>query len=66
MGVRPTSSIVRSTTTTWPRTRSPEHAVEMFRAIPGARLCVIPNAGHGAMPEETVLAFLQEEVASQQ
>jgi hypothetical protein len=34
----------------------------MFRTIPGAQLCVVPNAGHGAMPKETVLAFLQEEV----
>ena len=37
---------------------TPEHAVEMFRAIPGAQLCVIPNAGHGILPAETVLAFL--------
>ena len=43
---------------------TPEHAVEMFRAIPGARLCVVPNAGHGAMPKETVLAFLLEEATS--
>jgi pimeloyl-ACP methyl ester carboxylesterase len=40
---------------------TPEHAVEMFRTIPGAQLCVVPNAGHGTMPEETVLRFLQEE-----
>jgi pimeloyl-ACP methyl ester carboxylesterase len=45
---------------------TPEHAVEMFRAIPGAQLCVIPNAGHGVMPEETVLGFLLEDVASPQ
>jgi len=37
---------------------TPEHAVEMFRTIPGARLCVVPNAGHGVMPTETILAFL--------
>jgi pimeloyl-ACP methyl ester carboxylesterase len=37
---------------------TPEHTVEMFRAIPDAQLCVMPNAGHGAMPFETVLAFL--------
>jgi pimeloyl-ACP methyl ester carboxylesterase len=43
---------------------TPEHAVEMFRAIPGAQLCVVPNAGHGVMPEETVLAFLRQEAAS--
>ena len=40
---------------------TPEHAVEMFRAIPGAQLCVIPHAGHGVLPEEAVLTFLQEE-----
>lgn len=44
---------------------TPEHAVEMFRAIPRAQLSVIPNAGHGVMPEETVLRFLLEEVASE-
>jgi pimeloyl-ACP methyl ester carboxylesterase len=43
---------------------TPEHAVEMFRAIPDAQLCVVPNAGHGAMPAETVLAFLREEPLS--
>jgi pimeloyl-ACP methyl ester carboxylesterase len=42
----------------------PEHAVEMFRTIPGAQLCVVPNAGHGAMPKETVLTFLREEATS--
>jgi len=40
---------------------TPEHAVEMFRTIPGAQLCVVPNAGHGTMPQEAVLRFLQEE-----
>lgn len=39
---------------------TPEHAVEMFRTIPDAQLCVVPNAGHGARPKETILAFLQE------
>jgi len=43
---------------------TPEHAVEMFRTIPGAQLCVVPNAGHGVMPEETVLGFLQEKATS--
>jgi pimeloyl-ACP methyl ester carboxylesterase len=38
---------------------TPEHAVEMFRAIPGAQLCVVPNSGHGAMPAETMLTFLR-------
>jgi pimeloyl-ACP methyl ester carboxylesterase len=37
---------------------TPEHAVEMFRTIPGAQLCVVPGAGHGVLPRETVLAFL--------
>jgi pimeloyl-ACP methyl ester carboxylesterase len=27
---------------------TPEHAVEMFRTIPGAQLCVVPHAGHGS------------------
>jgi len=36
-----------------------EHTVDMFRTIPNARLCVVPQAGHGAMPFETVLAFLR-------
>ncbi len=40
---------------------TPEHAVEMFRSIPGARLCVVPGAGHGVMPKDTVLSFLEGE-----
>jgi pimeloyl-ACP methyl ester carboxylesterase len=43
---------------------TPEHAVEMFRTIADAQLCVVPNAGHGTMPEETVLTFLHEEATS--
>lgn len=43
---------------------TPEHAVEMFRTIPGAQLCVVPNASHGTMPKETVLTFLHEEATS--
>ena len=39
---------------------TPEHAVEMFRIIPAAQLCVVPHAGHGVMPKETILTFLQE------
>lgn len=39
---------------------SPEHAVEMFRTIPAAQLCVLPRAGHGRLPKDTVLAFLKE------
>ena len=38
----------------------PEHAVEMFRTIPGAQLCVVPHADHGVMPKEAVLTFLNE------
>lgn len=40
---------------------TPEHAVEMFRAIPGAQLCVLPSAAHGVMPREAVLTFLRQE-----
>ena len=39
---------------------TPEHAVEMFRTIPKAQLCVIPRGRHGAMPKELILAFLQD------
>ena len=39
---------------------TPEHSVEMFRVIPQAQLCVVPNAEHGTMPGEQVLTFLQE------
>jgi pimeloyl-ACP methyl ester carboxylesterase len=39
---------------------TPEHAVEMFRTIPDAQLCIVPNAGHCVLPHETVLAFLGE------
>ena len=39
---------------------TPEHAVKMFRSIPKAQLCVVPHAGHCIMPNETILAFLQE------
>jgi len=35
------------------------HYHEMFRAIPAAQLCVVPNSGHGAMPAETMLTFLR-------
>ena len=39
---------------------TPEHAVEMFRTIPKAQLCVIPSGRHGVMPKELILAFLQD------
>ncbi|MEP6942632.1 MAG: alpha/beta fold hydrolase [Betaproteobacteria bacterium] len=38
-----------------------EHAVEMFKSVPGAQLCVVPRAGHGIMPKEAVLTFLNEQ-----
>ena len=38
----------------------PEHTVALFRSIPHAQLCVVPNEGHGVLPEETVLTFLTE------
>lgn len=41
-----------------------EHAVEMFRAIPGAQLCVLPHTVHGRMPMETILSFLTEPATS--
>lgn len=37
---------------------TPECAVEMFRAISNSQLNIIPNAGHGTMPHDTVLTFL--------
>ncbi|MEO8305665.1 MAG: hypothetical protein ABI724_16260 [Betaproteobacteria bacterium] len=43
----------------------PEHAVEMFRTIPSAQLCVVPGGEHGVMPTETVLRFLQESPAGE-
>ncbi len=36
---------------------TPEHTVSLFRAIPNAQLCIVPNEGHGVLPEETVLTF---------
>jgi pimeloyl-ACP methyl ester carboxylesterase len=39
---------------------TPVHAGVMFRTIPDAQLCVVPHAGHGVMPKETILTFLQE------
>ena len=41
---------------------TPEHAVEMFHTIPHAQLCVVPDTGHGAMPAETVLRFLEHDI----
>lgn len=44
---------------------TPEHAVELFRTVPGAQLCVVPHAGHGVLPQETILTFLQEEASGE-
>ena len=38
----------------------------MFRMIPGAQLCVVPHAGHGVMPKETILTFLREGATGEQ
>ncbi len=38
----------------------PEHTVALFKAIPNARLCIVPNAGHGIVPTDTITAFLLE------
>lgn len=35
-----------------------EHTVALFRAIPNAQLCVVPNEGHGVLPEKNVVSFL--------
>lgn len=37
----------------------PEHAVAMFRAIPGSRLAIVPGGEHGVLPMEMVLEFLE-------
>ena len=39
---------------------TPEHSVAMFRALQDAQLCVVPNAGHGAMAKEAVVSFFKE------
>jgi pimeloyl-ACP methyl ester carboxylesterase len=36
---------------------TPEHTMALFRAVPNAQLCIVPNEGHGVLPEETVLTF---------
>jgi pimeloyl-ACP methyl ester carboxylesterase len=36
-----------------------EHATEMFRTMPRAQLCVVPDGGHGVLPPEAVLKFLR-------
>jgi len=42
---------------------TPEHSVEMFRAIPDSQLCLVPGAGHGVHAKDTVLAFFTQPVA---
>jgi pimeloyl-ACP methyl ester carboxylesterase len=37
---------------------TPEHTVALFRAIPNAQLCIVPNEQHGVLPQDTVLNFL--------
>lgn len=37
---------------------TPEHSVALFRAIPGAQLCVLPDSRHGFVPIETIVNFL--------
>jgi pimeloyl-ACP methyl ester carboxylesterase len=39
---------------------SPEHSVEMFRAIPNSQLCIVPAAEHGVLAKETVMTFLTD------
>ena len=40
---------------------TPEHAVEMYKLLPNGQLCIVPDAGHGVMPKQTVLDFLEDE-----
>lgn len=39
---------------------TPEHSVALFRAIPEAQLCILPDTGHGALPNDVILTFLKE------
>jgi len=39
---------------------TPDRGAEMFRTLPGAQPCVVPHAGCGGMPKDTILAFLQK------
>jgi pimeloyl-ACP methyl ester carboxylesterase len=38
----------------------PEHTVALFKAIPRAQLCIVPNASHGVVPADAITAFLTE------
>jgi len=42
---------------------TPEHALETFRTIPAAQLCVVPHSVHGVLPKETIVTFLHEGAA---
>jgi pimeloyl-ACP methyl ester carboxylesterase len=44
---------------------TPEHSVEMFRAIPESQLCIVPDAKHGVLAKETVMTFLQAAVVTE-
>jgi len=39
---------------------TPEHSVEMFRAIPHSQLCIVPAAKHGVLAKETIMTFFQK------
>lgn len=45
---------------------TPEHTLALFRAIPNAQLCVLPDTGHGTMPVDTVITFLTRPASSSQ
>jgi pimeloyl-ACP methyl ester carboxylesterase len=40
-----------------------EMAVEMYRAIPHAALCVVPGGGHGPIFREATPAFVEAALA---
>ena len=40
-----------------------EQAVELFRAIPDASLCVVPNGGHGPIFGEQAAPFVKTATA---
>ena len=34
-----------------------EHTVALSQALPNTQLCVVPNEGHGVLPEQTLVSF---------
>ena len=40
------------------------HILDAIGNTPLVELCVMPNAGHGVLPQELILAFLQETSAT--